>query len=503
MTAKCKRFTRGYEFSNFEGQPEDRLVQITIPEKVVIPLRQGFGAEVTPTVQPGGKVAAGQIIGRDDKSISNPVHSSVNGKVVRIEKIHTLGTSTTAVIIESDRTTGWRKIDGFSADWRSLSDEKLQELIYLSGAAALDRAGIPTSFKSSIIAPDSVEDVIIHAVGSQVHNPSPAVLLGNDNRLNFFEGLRILKKLMANAHFHLALGKSCDDLLEHASRLAAESDSLEVRQMPPKYPFDYDEVLVAALLGRQFPYGYSAANIGVIVLSLQTVLHVYEAVTKGKPLIERTIALCGPGFTENPHVSLRIGTPLEHVTKARIREDKELRFVRNSCLTGEILDGASLPIDRTFDAVVALVEDNQRQFASFIRPGLTKDSYCRTFASMLIKKDSSAFSKGCGTNLHGEGRPCISCSYCQELCPVDIIPHLLFHYVEKDVIDRTLLNLRIFNCIECNLCSYVCPSKIPLAEYIKKGKERLTEEGFARPAQRAGLIAIEEYKSLKESPAET
>ena len=499
MIAKCKRFTRGYQFSNFQGQPQDNLVQMTIPGKVILPLKQGFGAEVAPVVEPGHKVEAGQIVGRDDQSISSPVLSSVNGKIVQIEEIDNLGTPTGAVIIESDGTSDWRKLQGYSSTWENLPAEKLHELIYLSGTAALDNAGIPTKFKSSIIAPDEVEDVIVHGVGSEVHNPSLNVLLRQEKLTHFVEGLKILKKLMAGAQFHVALNKSCKGLIKD---LQAASNWLDLRPLAPRYPLDRDEVLVATLLGREFPYGYSAANIGVIVLSVQTVLHVYEAVVQGKPLIERTIALCGPGFKENPHVNIRIGTPLEHITRAGIQEDKELRFVRNSCLTGEIFSDISSPIDRTCDAVVALVEDREREFNSFVRPGLTKDSYCRTFASGLFKKDSETFKKGCGTNLHGEARPCIFCSYCEEVCPVAIIPHLLFHYVERDLIDEALPTFRIFNCIECNLCSYVCPSKIPLAEYIKMGKDKLVDEGFSLPVPDMKLKAVQEYNSLKQSSAE-
>jgi Na+-translocating ferredoxin:NAD+ oxidoreductase RnfC subunit len=140
-------------------------------------------------------------------------------------------------------------------------------------------------------------------------------------------------------------------------------------------------------------------------------LHVYEAVAEGKPLIERTVALCGSGFRENPHVKLRLGTSLEHLIKGKVK------LVRNSSLTGESLCDLALPVDRTFATVIALLEENESEFLAFARPGFKKDSYSRTCLSMLFKKNSKLFQKKCGTNVHGELRPCIFCSFCQEVCP--------------------------------------------------------------------------------------
>ena len=36
MIAKHKTLSRGYEFQNFEGQPQDKLVQIKIPENIIV-----------------------------------------------------------------------------------------------------------------------------------------------------------------------------------------------------------------------------------------------------------------------------------------------------------------------------------------------------------------------------------------------------------------------------------------------------------------------------------
>jgi Na+-translocating ferredoxin:NAD+ oxidoreductase RnfC subunit len=107
------------------------------------------------------------------------------------------------------------------------------------------------------------------------------------------------------------------------------------------------------------------------------------------------------------------------------------------------------------------------------------------------------FQKKCGTNVHGELRPCIFCTFCEEVCPAGIIPHFLFHYVEKDIIDDTLLKYRIFDCIDCNLCSYVCPSKIPVAQFIKEGKAKLLDEGFKCPVPAVVLKGVEKYRSVK------
>ncbi len=494
---KYKTFPHGYEFKNFEGQPEENLTQTGIPARVTIPLRQGFGNEVAPVVESGQKVAAGQIIGRDDESVSNPVHSSVNGRVVEIEKIDYLGRETGAVVIESDGTGDWQMLEGYSSKWEDLSAEKIGELIYLSGAGSAGRAGIPTRFNSSVIVPEEVENVIIQGVGSQVHNLSLDVLLKGEGLSHFIKGLKILKKMMAGARFHLVLNISQKSLIKSVSQLLPTDDSINFFTVPGKYPVERDEVLTPLLLEAGFPYGYCTANVGVIVLDIQAVLHVYEAVVEGKPLIERTIALCGPGFMEKPHVKARIGSSLEHVIKGEVNADKNLRFVLNSSLTGESLSDSSLPIDRTFTTIIALLEENEREFLFFGRPGFRKDSYSRTCLSILFRKNSRMFQKSCGTNIHGERRPCIFCTFCEEVCPVGIIPHLLFHYVEKDVIDETLLTYKIFNCVECNLCSYVCPSKIPVAQYIKEGKAKLLDEGCECPVPSAVLKGVEKYKSVK------
>jgi Na(+)-translocating NADH:ubiquinone oxidoreductase A subunit len=493
-----RTFKGGYKFLNYAGQPKEILKDIKIPSKVVIPLRQGFGKEAKPLVKVGDKVYCGQIIGRDDSTVSSPVHSSVNGVVEDIKRVNYFKRDVGVVVIRSDGSESFKSLEGYDQNWNNLPAEDIERLIYLSGVSSLDREGIPTRFKSSIIPPEGVEDLIVHGVGSEPYNISLGVLLEGKRLFHFVEALKILKKIMPRARVHLALNFHKGRLLEEAYKLTHQLDWLSVRPLDPKYPQGYDEMLIPTILNKRFPFGYSAANIGVVVLNVQAVLSVYDAVCSGKPFFERIVALCGPSFKENLHIRVRIGTPLEDIMAGNLNEDTPVRVVLNSLLTGFQLNDFSLPVDRVYSQIIAIPENKKREFLAFTRPGLRRDSYSRTFVSALMP----FVKKYCDTNIHGEERPCISCTYCEEVCPVEIIPHLLSKYVKRGIIDETIMNYKIFNCIECGLCSFVCPSKISLAKHIKEGQDKLIIQGCDRAQcivpYFSNLRAIEEYRGVKE-----
>lgn len=495
MEIKYRKFSGGYRFRNYEGQPKNELVVSEIPDEVVIPLKQGFGNELSPQVAEGDILKAGQIIARDDNSVSSPIHSSINGIVKEIKKINYFKQEISSIIIKSDGTDTWEPLSGYSQDWERLPTEKLEELVYLSGVSSLDREGIPTAYKSSIIPPRDVKNIIVHGVGSEVYNLSLSVLLKGKKLFYFVEGLKILNRIMPEAKVHLALNRENKSLLEEVPKLLGGQDWIEIYGLEPKYPQGYDEVLIPTLLGEKFPYGYSAANIGVVVLNMQAVIQVYEAVTEGKPLIERTIALCGPGFNDNFHIQARIGTPVSFIVNGIKKEDRKLRFILNSLLTGVSLSDLELPVSRSFTEIISIPDEKNRDFLSFMRTGIRKDSFSSTFLAKFLNTE-----KECNTNLKGNQRPCVFCNFCQDVCPVSIIPHLFFHHVKNDFIDETIMNLGIFNCIQCKLCSFVCPSKIPLADYIKEGEEKLNNKCYDRALcilPRFDLKGLEEYRGIK------
>lgn len=490
---KTKTFPGGYRFKNFCGQPKSVLLTPELPKKVFIPLAQGFGSPVEPNVNVGDAVKAGQIIGLSDSNISSPVHSSISGKIVDIKTANYFKRQIKMIVIEGDGKNEYEKIEGYTHEWNKLLPEKLEEILYKSGVTSLDREGIPTHFKSSIIKPEEVENIIVHGTGSEPYNVSLEILLEGKKLYGFVDGIKILKRIMPKAKVYLALNKEKKAIVERISKLTSNLEYAEVLPVTPKYPQGYDEILVPTVLGKKFPYGYSAANIGIVVLNIQAVLHAYEAVVLGKPVIERIVALCGLSFKENIHVKVRVGTLLKDVLKGNVK-DAPARVILNSLLTGFELNDYTLPVDRTFSQIVALHEDKERKMFSFMRPGLKTDSFSNSYLSTFLKT-----CKEVSTNCQGEKRPCIQCGYCVSVCPVEINPTLLDRYARTSI-DENLMTYGIFNCIECNLCSYVCPSKIPLGNNLKEAKIKLIEIGCDNSIcilPKFNLKGLEAYKGVK------
>lgn len=139
MAIKHSRFPGGYQFRSYRGQPVDELLVFPIPDKVLIPLKQGFGNELPPLVGEGEGVSAGQIIARDDSIVSSPIHATVNGVMECISRINYFKQEITAVRIRSDGTNDWQPIPGHSADWKNLP---VEAVLYLCGPPPMIDAAI-------------------------------------------------------------------------------------------------------------------------------------------------------------------------------------------------------------------------------------------------------------------------------------------------------------------------------------------------------------------------
>ena len=466
----------GYYFRHFKGEPAPEIVDLAAPGRVIIPLWQGFGEEVEPLVAIGEEVRSGQIIGRSDETLSSPVHATVDGSVEDIGEVLVAGEKRRALIIATkpgfqSSEERCKLLPGHSSNWRNLDAKGIGELVYLSGVSALASGGIPTQYRSSVIEPSEAEAILVLGLEDEPLSPSLSAMLPERRYGDFLDGIRMLKRLLPGAAAHIAIDKAQKGVISSLSQQIGDEEGIELQAVEGKYPFSREEVAVPLVLGKEFPVGYQAANIGIVVLSVETILHLFDAVAKGIPLIERTIAMGGEGFVKPQHVRVSVGAPIGELTKDQLPGEGQYRIVRDSLLTGTAVEGDEEPVLRVSRALYAIPELTFTGKFTFMAMGAESDSYANAFLPTRKKK--------LDTNLHGEERACLSCSFCADLCPVGIQPNILHRYVIKELFSETLLELRLFSCIECNLCSYVCPVKIPLANHMKEGKKKMVEEGFS------------------------
>ena len=488
---KPRPFGGGYSFRRYTGQPDSSLVELPVPGGVVVPLLQGFGVPLSPLVAVGDTVTAGRVIARDDSTVSSPIHATINGKVTAIGTTSFGDRQTPAVTITGDGTPSFQRLTGHSAQWQSLAPDKIEELLYLSGVTGLAREGIPTRFRSSVIAPADVRHVIILIPGADAFNVSPAVLLSGTGTDRFIAGVSMVGRILPGAKLHVASSVADHHVLRHLAGLAP--DNIEFHQLDAKYPQDATELLVTSVLGGDFPFGYAAANIGVVIADAQAMLAAHDAVVEGKPVIDRVLALAGPGLSKPTHVRVRVGTPVNQVLSGRLN-DKPVRIIRDSLIAGTEVTDRTAPVTRADSLLIAALTNAEREPFAFVAPGLHVESWSRAFLSKLLPLGIVA-----ETNRHGEERPCIGCGWCAEACPVRIMPHLISRSLRFGI-GEPLMRLGVFNCIDCNLCSLICPSKIPLARQMRETKEKLQASGCDNSScvlPRFALRGVDEYKGVR------
>lgn len=335
------------------------------------------------------------------------------------------------------------------------------------------------------IASNEVTDIVINAIAVEPYSlPIEPVLTSRQQR--FVDGLKAIKESFPSAKVTLAFTDDTS-VVESYVAVASNISWLDIVTVDKKYPINLKELLIPTILGKKFPVGYRETHINTLVLSINDVLLAADDSEKVM------VAVAGSAFKEPKIFEVALGTPVKELIAASGLAQGEVRLIKNSVLRGDILDQESVVTSDLY-LIAGIVEDRRRQTLFFFRNGKNADSFTNAFLSALLPNAV----RTADTNIHGERRACVSCTYCQQVCPVGLIPHLLHKYVNKEIYSERLAELKIFDCINCGLCDYVCPSKIHVAADIQKGKNELEKVGFSHEKyQLPGCDMTKEAKEVE------
>ncbi len=409
------------------------IVRMPLPEEVVIMLGQHIGAPATAVVAKGDKVLAGQIVGAAAGFVSSNVHSSVSGTVTAVDSVPDGGgvrRPAVVVKVEGDEwAEGIDRTDSLKQECQ-LPAEEIIARIAAAGIVGMGGATFPTQVKLSVPDGKKAEFLIINGVECEPYLTSDhRVMLERGDELLI--GVRILARALGVARAYIGIENNKEDAIDHLRTLAAGYPEIEIVPLKVQYPQGGEKQLIDAVLRREVPSGALPIDVGAVVQNVGTALAVYEAVQKGRPLVERVVTVTGKGLRRPMNVCVRVGTPVSKV----------IEFCGGlPGGTGKVINGGPMM---------------GRAVANLDAP-VTKG----TSGILLMDKSQAA---------RGEAGACIKCAKCVRVCPMGLEPYMLNKLGER-AMWAEMEPLHVTDCIECGSCAYTCPASLPLLDYIRLGK---------------------------------
>jgi Na+-transporting NADH:ubiquinone oxidoreductase subunit A len=302
----------------------------------------------------------------------------------------------------------------------------------------------------------TIRALYVSAVGTEPHEPDPAVALKGHEDL-FAAGLEVVKQIAKKTWLFSPAG----------NKLPSEAVSVtgvQHRVIEDRYP--------SGNVGLQVHYTEHLDKDEVAVgLTLEDVIDIGHLFLNGNLRTHRTYSRAGNAAEDRKHYLARQGETVGALAGVDA-DDSEVRLVAGGLFTGTkvaVSDFVS-PWER---GVQVLGEDRRRTKFHFFpwRLGANLLTLNKAWIAGYTNPEVEAT-----TSNNGEHRACVQCSQCIDYCPVGLMPNIVFKAALEEDIEKMEARF-IHDCVDCGLCTFVCPSKIELAQIIEDGKAMIAKEG--------------------------
>ena len=402
---------------------EKGFSNLSIPQIVVIPLKQHSGNPAVPVVKPGDSVQEGQLIGKADGLISANIHSSVPGKVTEISNTNYITIETDGKFIASGKTHE-------KMPWQDFSKETLIAGINDAGITGMGGDALPTSIKLSLQKNRDTYCLIVNCAESEPYLTSEGMLIQTYPE-EILEGTRIVLKILGIDKAFIGIEKNKTKAIQALEKTVQKNSTAENIKLFPlrtKYPQGSERQLINTILKKEVPSGKSPAEIGIIVLNVSTVFAIREACIYGKPLIERFVTVTGKIINRPGNYKIRIGTRISDIIdECGGFSEEPAKIIMGGPMRGVSISSLDTPVEKGTSGIIFL-----------------------SGKEVHDKEDRS---------------PCIRCGRCAAVCPSRLLPRDIAAAIinsKTDLPDK----LCILDCIACGSCSYICPANIPLSSLI-------------------------------------
>ncbi len=409
-----------------------------LPTIVSIPLAQHIGAPAVAVVKKGDEVLTGQIVAQAAGFVSANIHSPITGSVTAVDmQPNGQGLPQMTITIKSSQQEQWAEgIDPspeIVREW-SYTPAEIVERIKAAGIVGMGGAAFPTHVKLSIPPGKKAEALIINGVECEPYLTSDhRTMLERGEELML--GVKLLKEAIGVDIAYIGIEANKMDAIQSLTQLAKNYSGVEVTPLRVQYPQGGEKQLIEAVIGREVPPPPALPiDVGAVVCNASTAVAVYEAVCKGKPLIERVVTITGRSLSTPKNFKVRMGTSIQSLIDLAggLPEDTG-KVINGGPMMGRAMSNLSSPVAKGCSGITIMAQaDAKRKVAS----------------------------------------SCIKCGKCVSACPMSLEPYLISKLSLKQNWEAVEAE-NIIDCIECGSCQYTCPANVELLDYIRLGKQRV------------------------------
>jgi proline reductase-associated electron transfer protein PrdC len=239
-----------------------------------LPLKQHIGSVDIPVVKVGDKVQVGDIIAAPNGFGVN-IHASFSGTVKEVTDQH--------VDIESNAST--------SGTYRLLSNGgDIAVKVKEAGVVGMGGAGFPTYIKLSTTLDGGVviangaecEPLLSHNIRQLLEDP-----------VSVYSGLKYAMEATHAARGILAIKQKNQAAIEAFRQVLAPGDAIAIHELPDLYPMGEERAIIREALGVQLGVDQLPSAAGAVILNVETLARVTEAVEKNRPVISKNLTVAG------------------------------------------------------------------------------------------------------------------------------------------------------------------------------------------------------------------
>ncbi|MDD5886282.1 MAG: electron transport complex subunit RsxC [Oscillospiraceae bacterium] len=428
----------GVHVAHHKNLAKTPVVRMPAPATVVLPMSMHIGAPCEPVVKKGDPVKVGQLVGDSDKFVSAPIYASVSGTVKSVGPVRIAqGRTVTAVTIESD---GKMEDAEFEVPEVNTKEDFLKA-VRKSGLVGLGGAGFPTHVKLNF-KPDAKVDTLI----VNIAECEPYITVNHRECLehtnDILEGLCDIKKWIPFENIFIAIEDNKPDAVRAIQKAMASKKEwnglAKIVMLKSSYPQGAEKVMIHAVTGRKVPPGKIPADVGCVVMNVESVTCLARYLRTGKPLVSRSLTVDGSAIKEPKNLRVPIGVKVQDVIDycGGFKADPYKVFMGGPMM-GITLDDLNVPVVKNNNAIIAFAD-----------------------GAMKVKKT----------------RACIRCGRCVQACPMSLEPTKIERKAHLGDVEA-LKKAGAMVCMECGSCAYACPSGRPLVQYMKLSKQLIREAG--------------------------